>query len=193
MGFYLAGTVFKASLPILLNSSFHSFKSYMRSKPTVPTAVLREKVIKLDLRSKVELYENVLQDIKESTVRTDMMIVALENLQEILVKINELLTALEVNLGISERANMGGSPNFFYVSKRWYDRNDEEMVGQLMIYNDILTSRFESLIAVLKLQLRVRQSCEKERQGEEFESVRGLDFYPSAPDHIPTSSQSVML
>ena len=155
MGLYIASTVFRASLPILLNTSFHSARAYLRSKPKVPVSVLRERVIKLDLRSKVELYQNVLQDVRDSTVRTDMMVVAMDNVQELLVKINDLLTALEVNLGLVEG---GSNSNFFYVSRRWYDRNDEEMVQELVVYDEILTSRFDSLVAIIGLQLQVREA-----------------------------------
>lgn len=186
MSYFIASTVFRASVPILLNTSFLSLKDYLRSKPTIPRTELVNRLAKLDLRSKIELYENVLEDIRDSIVLSDMIKVAIDNVQEILLKINDLLSVVEVNLGMvkdfSDRKSQFDS--FFFVTKKWYDKNEEEMIETLQMYNTLLTGRYEALVSVINLQISVRER---------------VDTFPTVPSHeltghIPTNyARSVQL
>lgn len=196
MSYYIASTVFRASVPILLNTSFISLKDYFRSKPCVPRTELVDRVAKLDLRSKLELYESVLEDIRDTMTLSDMIKVAIENVQEILLKINDLLSVVEVNLGMvrdfTDRKSHFDS--FFFVTKKWYDKNEEEMIQTLTMYNTLLSDRYNALVSVVKLQLSVQDHTLAQMPTAPVHHARDPlcdEFFPTStiPTHYAKSVQ----
>ena len=153
---FVIRTLFTASVPLLLRTSVATVRFAFNRKPAVTENELREKLAMLDLRAKLDLYETVLQDIRDTTGATDMLSVALTNVQDLLFKMKELLTIVETNLRI------GGNGNdifdFLHVSRTWYDRNEEEMIDKLQLYDTLLATRYDALISTLQLQLRVRDT-----------------------------------
>ena len=145
-------SIFTASVPILVRTSVATVKLALKKRPVVGDAELRERLALLDLRPKLHLYETVLQDIRDTAVATDMLTVALANVEDLLHEMKELLTTVETNL------RPKGNADFLYISRVWYDRNEEEMIEKLTVYNTLLVARYDALIKTLQLQLHVREA-----------------------------------
>ena len=148
---FVIRTIFTASVPILVRTSVATMKLALKKRPSATDTELRERLALLDLRPKLNLYETVLQDIRDTAAATDMLTIALANVQELLLQTKELLTIVETNLRPEGH-------DFLYVSKVWYDRNEEEMVEKLKVYNTLLGLRYDALLSTLKLQLHVREA-----------------------------------
>ena len=149
---FVIRTILTVSVPILVRTSVAAAKLALKKRPVVSDTELRERLALLDLRPKLNLYETVLQDIRDSEVATDMLTVALKNVEDLILEMKELMTTVETNL------RPKGNADFLYISRVWYDRNEEDMVEKLTVYNTLLATRYDALISTLQLQLRVREA-----------------------------------
>jgi hypothetical protein len=143
---YLMSSLLFNALPTAVSRSIETVNRLLTQPSVVSDDVLRERILALDLECKLKCYKALLDDLNENTKLSNSVKIAVENVENALIKVDEILICLDKNL--SKEPN-----GFYYISKLYFlEGNSEKMVMSLVVYTKILDQRFEYLIKLLNIK-----------------------------------------
>lgn len=145
---YVTTNVILHSIPTVVQKSIDSIKNIVSSNEISSNYSSKERILSLDLDSKLSRYKILLEDIdlQSFLYYSNSIKNASNDVEDTILKLGELLKTLEYRL-------QNGSFSYMFISRLWYiEESNEKMIKTLEMLTIILEKRVEFLFEILRLE-----------------------------------------